>query len=482
MTQDDDERVPRAFYFSLVVWGDAFRNFFLEFALPSLLSAGNIPSLVGRRPVKFLIATTAEDWAQICVSPIFQELERYAVPILVELSQDSRNSPHWMRAYQGQLRCCEIVAQDHAYRVFVGPDAIYSDGMVARLHELAMAGVQAVLKLVTPQVDQDLFFNELRRRNLLPKVSARESGRPLSYPPRQLVSVSLRSMHSMLVVNEWDAPYFCGYAAAPWWRVPGEDGIVSFGMQWDLILADYESVLSYDPATQYERGLDGDYNLRNVGHLKTIYAVRDSDEMFIVSWALTSYGACSLETRFKSDLGRAIPFRRSFYHPSFNRLHRQCLFIPTRIHAEPLNDNWNRVESRALRTFLTWLDPPQHLADLGRGLPITHAQLADIEAQIAAGGLPWWRRNERIWAAYLWLGSLTIVFDIRRQIGRLSRPRALISRLMVRTPRLRAIVRRMVLAFSGDPATLRWVGWRLRKLAADLRRRPFDEQRPDVLN
>ena len=52
----------RPFYFVVVVWGREYRDYFLEYCLPSLLSPGNIPALDGKRPAKVLFATTAEDW------------------------------------------------------------------------------------------------------------------------------------------------------------------------------------------------------------------------------------------------------------------------------------------------------------------------------------------------------------------------------------------------------------------------------------
>ena len=39
----------RPFYFIVVLWGERFRNYFLDFALASALSPGNIPALHASR-------------------------------------------------------------------------------------------------------------------------------------------------------------------------------------------------------------------------------------------------------------------------------------------------------------------------------------------------------------------------------------------------------------------------------------------------
>ena len=55
--------LDRPFYFIVVLWGERFRKYFLDFCLASALSPGNIPALLASRRSKFLIATRPEDWA-----------------------------------------------------------------------------------------------------------------------------------------------------------------------------------------------------------------------------------------------------------------------------------------------------------------------------------------------------------------------------------------------------------------------------------
>ena len=103
--------------------------------------------------------------------------------------------------------------------------------------------------------------------------------------------------------------------------------------------------------------------MRMVGHLKTIYTIRDSDEMYVVGHAPTSYQPSPLNRQKYGELGKGAMFRASYYGNHFNWLHRTMFFVPVRIHAGPLNDKWDFVEKRALQTLLTG---STGLSNLGR--------------------------------------------------------------------------------------------------------------------
>src|ERR1700733_11771032 len=134
MDQKGKVAVLRPFYIVVVVWGEVYRDYLLEYALPTMLAPGNLPALQGRRPAKYLIATTREDWEIIRATAIFCELRKYAEPVFLELpSKDDR--PYWRYSIVGHKLCCEMAARDKAYRMFTSPDALYSDGMLKRLHE-----------------------------------------------------------------------------------------------------------------------------------------------------------------------------------------------------------------------------------------------------------------------------------------------------------------------------------------------------------
>jgi hypothetical protein len=322
-----------------------------------------------------------------------------------------------------------------------------------------------------PTVEKRAFFQALGELGMLPEKSARDSGKPLVYSGRQIVAAALRSMHDMAIVNEWDAPHFCGYASAPWWQVPGESGIVAAGLFWDVLLIDYAAVTSNDLSVLDNRGWDGDYNMRTIGHLETMYLVRDTDEFNAISW--NSLPGPPLVRRPLGVLGKATTFRSSYWGDAFNDFHRQLIVLPTRIHAAPINEKWSAVEARALRTLLTWLDPPTDFERLYRKLPPELRTYEDLREKIASSHLPWWRRTQVVWSfcrlcLFPGIGLVLALkpTSLQARIGRW----VPISRASIRSG-----MRRIFLALLGDREALSWWIWYGRRVGSRVRRKPFPE-------
>ena len=60
--RDDHATVTRPFYFLLSLWGEKYRNYFVDRCLPTLLAPGNFPVLRAADGHRLLIATTRSDW------------------------------------------------------------------------------------------------------------------------------------------------------------------------------------------------------------------------------------------------------------------------------------------------------------------------------------------------------------------------------------------------------------------------------------
>ena len=61
-----------------IAWGEAFVDKFMNYHVPSLLAAGNLPALARRRRVVHSIVTTETDRKRIVSDPIFRHLSRHA--------------------------------------------------------------------------------------------------------------------------------------------------------------------------------------------------------------------------------------------------------------------------------------------------------------------------------------------------------------------------------------------------------------------
>jgi hypothetical protein len=444
----------RPFYFVVVVWGREYRDYFLEYCLPSLLSPNNIPALDGKRPAKVLFATTAEDWDAMRGTAIFRELEKHAEPVYVELPPKG-DRPYWLHSIVGHKMCCDITARDKAYRVLVCPDSIFSDGAINRFHDVAVEGAAVVLSLVTPLTRTDLFYKTFAELGLQPPASARDTGIPITITARQVVTLAMRAMHGSSRINEWDAPDFSRYASTPWWRVPATEGAVMNGNFWDLFVLDYGAV-DHDGASLNARGFDGDYIMRTIGNLDSIYFVRDSDELHVLCWA--SFDPPPVKRHRGGEFVKGAEFRVSAYGPVFNHFQRATLFMPTRVHNQDIGPEWEAVEARALRTLGTWLDTPKNIERFSRALPPHLRNYDGLQSKIEASPLPWWRSNAATWAL------------VRNVVVPLIKLRVRTKEFFIKSGN---VWKRVALALRGDTASIEKLRWHGRRVIAKTLGRPM---------
>src|SRR5438067_8102775 len=100
--------LERPFYFIIVLWGERFRNYFVDLCLPTLLSPGNLPALKTRERSKFLICTRPEDWAALQVTPVFRLLEEYVEPVYIEIPECPPGVSGCVHMGIGHRRGCEM--------------------------------------------------------------------------------------------------------------------------------------------------------------------------------------------------------------------------------------------------------------------------------------------------------------------------------------------------------------------------------------
>ena len=278
-----EQLLTRPFYFILVLWGERFRNYFLDLGLPSLLSPGNLPALKTDPRSKFVICSPAEDWAALQAAPVFRLLEQYVDVMHIEIPPCPPGVSGCVHMGIGHRRGCDLAYRDKAYPFVLTPDCLFSDGTLARLQELALQGIELVLVPALRFAEEPL-FDQLQQAGISPH-GRNGVAAPITLANRDLVRMALASLHSETASYEWDAPYFPSLPSAVWWRVPHEDGIIVHCLSWAALLFDFSAVPEHDTSTFDEWTYDGDYIYRNLGNIKRVHLVLDSDEMFMASWA-----------------------------------------------------------------------------------------------------------------------------------------------------------------------------------------------------
>jgi hypothetical protein len=459
--------LERPFYFIIVLWGERFRDYFLDLCLPTLLSPRNLPSLATRPRSKFLICTRPQDWAAIQAAPIFKLLERHVEPVYLEIPPCPPEVSGCVHMGIGHRRGCELAYQAKAYPFVLTPDCIFSDGTIARLQELALAGVQLALVPALRFAEEPL-FEELQRTGIPPH-GRHAKAEPIAISNRELVRMALASMHSETKTYEWDAPYFHRNPAAAWWRVPGEDGIVVHCLSWAPLLFDFTAVPQHDTSVFDDWTFDGDYIYRNLGNIKRIHLVLDSDEIFMASWAPLADRPHDLkpkrllQTKFLGSFLKKQRFNAAFYGGVFDPLKQSIFFQAIHWHAGAINQKWTAVERRALETLQTCVAPP--LDD-----PMSNWSPQALATQSSAPDLPVvdWSRPEQVKNAVTRALLGYLVVPLFRAGGVVHS--CWIHREAI-IPRLRQLGR-------GDPQVRQWLAWRLRQMTHQLLGRNFRERKP----
>jgi hypothetical protein len=418
----------RPFYFVVVLWGQRFRDYFLDYCLPSLLSPGNLPSLSTSTPSTLVIATQQEDWVAMKATAVFQEMERHVTPVMAEIPPYSPGKSVYEHMGLGHKIALGMAHRAKAYTMALTPDCMLSDGSISRLQDLARDGVELVLAPAL-RFGEEPFLKHLDTMGVLPAGRQRGGAEPLVATGRQLVSAAVNSLHPETLSYEWATPYFVPVAPAAWWRVPGEDGLILHSLSWAVLLLDYAVLIEHDTSTLDSWNLDGDYLHKNLRRLTNIHIVCDSDEMFLASWGPMNQNRCEPSPLFKIPVAgkmmRATQFRDSFYGPLFDAFKRRIFFYPVRWHARPLNAEWERVEQEAARTLGHWLRPQETI-----GLRIVLLPLRLL-----------------FFISECWTNRAAML----RRLGQLLR---------------------------GDPGVREWVAWRLRAMACRLLGIKFNAPRP----
>jgi len=350
--------LDRPFYFIVVLWGERFRDYFLEYCVPSLLAPQNLPALATRQQSKILIATTTTDWAVLQAAPVFSVLQRYVMPVHLEIPPCPVGRSSYDHMSLGHKLACEMAYHDAAYTTLLTPDCIVSDGTVARLQQLAADGCQLV---IAPAVrfGEEPLFAQLRKLGLLTDSNRSLSGAPLAISSRQMVHAAVNALHSETLAYEWDAPGFLLIVPTAWWRVPGENGILVHNLTWAPMLLDYGALAAHNTSTFARWTFDGDYLFKNSQELKRIHVVQDSDELFLASWGpMGEPPIAKHHIPLLGKLAAKVQFGANYKSAFFDRFKRQMFFVPVRWHGLPLNDKWPEIERRAMTELLRYTTPP----------------------------------------------------------------------------------------------------------------------------
>lgn len=342
----------RPFYFITVFWGERFRNYFADYALPSLLAPGNLPSL--KTPRKLVIACYPEDSKALKATAIFRQAQKYVEPIFLNLAPCPPNKNGCQYMGVGHKLACGLAYEARGYGCVFAPDTIFSDGTVAALQRHAESGKKLVLAPACLRLEEEQFTRELTAMGVLSRKSRVSSGQPIVATGAELAEASIRSLHSAARIHEWDAPYIA-FPGAPcvFFRASGNDGFLIHCLSWALLLIDYAAFPHHDTSCLENWTIDGDYLFKNLGDLEDVHVVRDSDELVYAGFTPRDEQKLDLARYFRDmpryalDDVKAKAIKENYDSPIFDPLKKRLFHDPVLWHGHAMDGRWPALVERA---------------------------------------------------------------------------------------------------------------------------------------
>ena len=138
---------PKTCALLMPVWGAAFVRQFLDFCLPTLLAAGNIPALARTLPTRFVLLTRSRDVPAIAEHPAWQHLAKYCernVQTIDDLVVEGNHHATITLAYTRALRTSGEAMRDTVF-LFLVADYLVADGSLPTVLKRIQAGASGVL-------------------------------------------------------------------------------------------------------------------------------------------------------------------------------------------------------------------------------------------------------------------------------------------------------------------------------------------------
>jgi hypothetical protein len=354
---EDASGKMRPFIFMVTFWGTAYRQYFVDRCLASLLAPGNFPQLRAQDGHQLLIATTADDWRAIESLPIMRAIRQYVTPTHLEIESLAATAPGSQSAILQQNRCQKLLLEtafvQRTYACMLWPDIIFSDGLCVALRRWAAEGHELVLFASLRHV-QESVLDELAARGLLPKDAHPSlTCKPLVIPPRVLADISVRHLHPEVLVYEFEDSRLPVPPAHVYARVPGDRGIVLHTFHGQQILMDFGAIETHNTDCLANGLFEDVYLDENFAECRKIHIVRDSDEFGILSLTLEAVGSFSSRRRVERSKLRqtvALSWRLRtglLYHTRENRyrIRRDIFLTPILWHGSEIDAAWIKKQA-----------------------------------------------------------------------------------------------------------------------------------------
>ena len=318
-----------------VLWGDRFVDRFLSMTLPTILAPGNIPALADGRRISYRIYTGENDECRLQQSSLFRRLEQI-LPVNISVISPRRDDGKYHSASRFYIQSLQNSRANSAATILLQPDAIWADGALARIAELAAAGHAAIMADGL-RVISDIFMPEFKG------AAARGSDGSLSIEPRALMKLAMRFIHPYEASVTWNSSFIHDVPFRLHWPVSGA-GILTQGFCYNPI---------YLAPEKYEFGsvkaMDHGLVDATVENLERIYYCNDSDDVALVSIDEEGFSGANYK---QADRRQKILTAANWAYREATPENLLAATKPVRRHYAEINEaKWRRVERLSQRSM-----------------------------------------------------------------------------------------------------------------------------------
>ncbi|MBT3886948.1 MAG: hypothetical protein HOF70_19370 [Rhodospirillaceae bacterium] len=311
-----------------VLWGARFVDRFLSMTLATILAPGNIPALANDRRLSYRIFTGENDERRLRASPLFQRLEQF-LPVNISVISTRPDDGKYRSAIQHYIQAMQDTRLALAPTILLQPDAIWADGALMRIAELADAGYAAIMTDGL-RVIAEHFMPAFEDASL------KGADGSLSIRPRALMELAMDFIHPYEASVTWNSKFIHDVPFRLHWPVPG-GGIVTQGFCYNPI---YLAPEKYDFGSV--KAMDHGLVDAAITNLDRVYYCQDSDDVALVSIDEEGYSGANYK---RADRRQKILTAASWAYREATPENLLAATKPVRRHFAEIDEaKWRRVE------------------------------------------------------------------------------------------------------------------------------------------
>jgi hypothetical protein len=317
--------------FNLVVavWGDAYIRLLCEIAFPTFLNAHDLEA-VSDHDLHILIYCRATEEQVIRGHAAVSALPEWVTIAFFHIvPEDAVN--RYIAMAKAHAHAAMYCAAEKTRAIIVPPDAVFAQGALPRIVEIASAGKRALM-VAAPRLRQ------LTAHDILLDVLEEH----VSLSPRRLLKIGLEHLHPEMNRYFWTSRQFSTRPFLCFWELPGR-GWLCRNFHLHPLMLDF-STLTAAGVLEHDT-IDGEFIGHYIGIWDDIFVEQDSDRLLMFTLTPDD-GFDPLEVSQNTSVET---LRKAAYEDIVNPVHRWYFTKAIKFHVDDLDAEWQALEEKTGR-------------------------------------------------------------------------------------------------------------------------------------